>query len=145
MNQKIAIDVHMGHAVNNKDADDAVCLEFTDKLSGIQFMDISMSLAKFGELIANRGSVRLEATVRGLHNLGKKHISEQRVAHAPDMGYRTTSREQYSQWLLDNCQEEGWNISTYLGSQSSIGFADKDTGLVPLRYHVFKYVEPESV
>lgn len=43
-------------------------------------------------------------------------------------------------WIRDNCQEEGWNISSYLGSQDSIKHNYKD-GTETFNYHVFKYVD----
>jgi hypothetical protein len=141
MGKELDISVHIGHAMGGRDSE-SVRIEFEDKTSGIQFMEIRMGLEQFGALIASRGSVDLKATVRGLEYVGMKCVRENRTAHAPNLGY-PSARNEYAQWLLANCAEEGWTLSTYLGSQGSIGFADKETGLVRLSYYVFKYVPAE--
>lgn len=136
-------------------SDDGVELTVEDNTSGITFLTIKMTLEEYGNLISTTGQVRLEAELRGLENLGKNHEMQPRTAVVPkdvaDAAYALTHSEQapaLRKWMEANLQEEGWHISTYLGSRDSIkwggpiygkpeGLAEKPT---TVKYHVYRWV-----
>lgn len=127
-------------AVLSNHSDGYVLLEIEDAISGIQIIDIQMSYSDFGKFIKGCGSIRVEANVRGLDMLGKKLVREGRRVLCPLKPNWASKKTEFKEWLEANCQEEGWSLSTYLGSQNSITPA-RDSNGYWLEYSVFKYVE----
>ena len=108
-----------------------------DKASKIEFLDVRMSKEDFADCITGLAELEVKGAVRGLKNIGKTRIQESRQALFPGKSY---DKLMLSRWLMDEKQEEGWIISTYLGSQSSIT-QTKDGTLV--KYSATKYVTKE--
>lgn len=120
------------------DGKECMTITMVDDASKGQFLEVELSLEDFTRAISGQARIDCTFTVRGLAHVGKHRVCEDRRVAEPD-GY--LNREQLEQWLLDNCQEPGWYVDPYLGSQSSRFQAD---GVNMLRYRVFKYVEPED-
>ena len=119
----------------NSGSDDKVRISFVDVLSGIEFAEVTMEPAVFGRVITGLAFQEAELEVRGLENVGKQRVTEARRILCPLKSY---SRTVLQEWLKNNAQEEGWKLSTYLGSQNSITCTENGTWL---RYSVTKYEE----
>lgn len=115
-----------------------VSVTLTDDLSGISFFRGEMSLHNYAECITGLRHVEIDAEVRGLEYVGMKRVTENRTIECPLTTYKN---EVLSQWLLDNAQEEGWLVNSYLGGQGQVTHRDDKT---ILRYHVTKYIKPEE-
>lgn len=125
-----------GNISCNRASDDTVRIEIEDNLSQQRFLEIKLSLEDFALMITGLSGIDFQGEVRNLSAVGKKKISEKRSAVFP--GSSSTDRTELEQWLLDNKQEEGWSINTYLGSQRSVITVE---GKTTLNYSVYKYVE----
>ena len=112
-----------------------VGLRVVDSASHIAFLDVSMTLEAFAEIITGLSYVEAEAEFRGLDNVGKIKIVEKRRVTCP---LDTYDKIELSDWLDKNCQEEGWKLDTYLGSQGSV--VRTQDGETVLNYSVIKYV-----
>ncbi len=80
--------------------------------------------------------VECDGEVRNLERVGKKWVREERSVVYP---HRDTDKKVVTQWLIDNMQEEGWTLNTYLGSQSSFVY-NPNTGQYTINYSVEKWV-----
>lgn len=125
-----------GAVTISRNSNDEVNLRIHDAASGIEFIDIQLTLENYAMLITGLSRVEATGEVRGLDKVGKTRIIEQRSVVCPLGGY---DRKVFQQWLIDNCQEEGWELDSYLGSQTSMHLNDK--GERVLNYSVTKYVE----
>jgi len=116
-----------------------ISVKIEDHVSGIQFIEANFSLSSFMEALTGLGCVDGSMEVRGLEYVGLKRVSERRKIHCPLSQY--TERAKLETWLAENGQEEGWLVSTYLGSQQSISSSPE--GLI-LNYHVTKYIQTDT-
>lgn len=128
---------------SNKD-EDYVTLEFEEEVSGINFLNIQMSLKDFGDLLSGYGGVKLKAEIRNVENLGKTFKHEPRSVVLPKeesqrIGALKYDRKDgaYRHYLETHCQEEGWKLDTYLGSRESIVHTGGGT---MLNYRVYRWV-----
>lgn len=125
-------------------------IRIQDELSGIEFVDADMTIEEYGLLISGLASRPIEMEVRGLQNVGKKRIHEKRHASISEeflkangyarYGDHKTKTKTYEQYIDEHLQQEGWVVSSYLGSQGSVSHRD---GKVILNYSACKYVDPE--
>lgn len=138
---KQKVEIHVGRVSGSSQY---INLTLTDPISGVQFADLEIPFEKWGSLIGSGPMEKVDAELRGLQYVGKKRITEPRTASCPIDSYDKTVLEQ---WLKDNCQEDGWIVSTYLGSQGSVQrVSDRKTHKFErtvLRYNVTKYVDPD--
>lgn len=115
---------------------DCISIRVHDQASGIEFVDAVISHEEFARAL---GSLQyrpfIECEVLGLEYVGKKRVTEQRSIVCPLNSYK---REELSAWLAENADEDGWLVSTYLGSKGSVS---RDNGITTLNYSVTKYVE----
>lgn len=118
----------------SRSSDDKVRICFTDAASGIEFAEVAMELEAYAQAITGLAYVEGDLEVRGLEWVGKRRITERREVVCP---LKTYDIKKLSEWLRDNAQEDGWLVSSYLGSQSSIQHTGEGT---LLRYSVTKYV-----
>lgn len=125
-----------GSVTISRNSNDEVNLRIHDSASGIEFVDIQLTLENYAMLITGLSRVEATGEVRGLDKVGKTRIIEKRSVVCPLGGY---DKKVFQQWLIDNCQESGWELDSYLGSQSSMAVNDK--GERVLNYSVTKYVE----
>ena len=119
----------------SRDSSDHVNIRIVDNASRIQFVEVSLSVEQYGYLITGLSEQECEMQVRGLDKVGKHRVSESRTIFCPIRSY---NKETLVQWLVDNAQEEGWTLDTYLGSQSSI--KHREDGVM-LQYRVYKFVQ----
>lgn len=128
-----------GSVTISRNSNDEVNLRIHDGASGIEFVDIQLTLENYAMLITGLSRVEATGEVRGLDKVGKTRVIEKRSVVCPIGGY---DKKVFQQWMIDNCQEEGWELDSYLGSQSSMALNDK--GERVLNYSVTKYVGVES-
>jgi hypothetical protein len=119
--------------------DSSVRISVRDELSGIEFVEIELSVEAFGSAITGLSSVKGRMLVNGLKHVGKKHERTTAKIEIPKELY--SNRPKIKKWLEENAQREGWILSTYLGSQNSI-VADykEDKHYANISYH--RYVDP---
>ena len=110
-------------------------IRLRDEASCVNFLEMKLTGEQFAEAITGLNFSGVEMEVRGLENVGKERVREKRSVICPLTTYK---REQLHDWLLANCQEEGWFIDGYLNSQTSTKSVDGGT---LLNYAVYKYVE----
>lgn len=94
------------------------CEEFGMLVTGVSMTDIPC------EIDVDQGSI------------GKKRVDAPREVLCPINSYNTN---ELSDWLIENCQEEGWHINSYLGSKGSIDRAIGSVDATILRYTVYKF------
>lgn len=118
----------------SRGSDDKVRISFEDAASHIEFATVSLSPEAFGHAVTGLSMQEGELEVRGLEFVGRRRITERRQIVCPIKSY---DKSVLTAWLNENAQEEGWLLSTYLGSQSSVSHVEGGT---LLRYSVTKYV-----
>ena len=124
-----------GRITVTRNTRDIVTIRIKDDNSRQQITEVSMTLENFALLMTGLSEVECQhETTEDVSNIGKTKVIESRSIPAPFLGY---GKEKYGEWLENNGQEEGWEISSYLGSQRSIVFND---GNVTLNYNAYKYV-----
>jgi hypothetical protein len=112
-----------------------VGIEVKDVLSRTTFLELELTLEQFASVVTGMYISDVGGTVEGLQNVGKKRVREDRSV---TLDFSVYEREYLVKYLLENCQEDGWTIDTYLGSKDSIKHKDNKT---ILSYSVYKYVE----
>lgn len=117
----------------SRNSNDEVNIRVYDGASRVEFVDISMTLENYALLITGMSRVEAVGEVRGLEYVGKEKFTENRSVECP---LDTYDKAKLQQWLVDNCQEDGWELNTYLGSQGSIG---RKGGVRTLNYSVYRY------
>lgn len=115
--------------------DDVIRISFKDKSSRKTFVQVEMSLQGFSQAITGLSEIEAKAQVDGLDVVGKQKLIEKRSVVCPIGSY---DRCEMSAWLEENCQEPGWILDTYLGSQKSVTHKD---GKCTLNYSIFRYEE----
>jgi len=114
-----------------------ISIAIMDETSRIQFLDAEIELEAFAEVLTGLSYVPMKGELIGLEHIGKTRVAERREIVCPLKCY---DRDKLAAWLEDNAQEEGWIVSTYLGSQSSV--RRHESGGQTLRYSVTKYETP---
>lgn len=123
----------------SRDSSDAINISIVDELSRQRFVRVTMTPHEFAMAVTGLSSIEAQAEVVGLEYVGLRKIIEKRSAICP---LSFCDKRELADWLLANCQEEGWTINTYLGSQGSIGHNIE--GGRQLNYSVFRYTSDES-
>lgn len=118
----------------SRDNHDTVRISIVDDASGIEFVEAHMDCATFGMCITGMSYQEAKLEVRGLEWVGKKRVTENRSIVCPLETYKT---DELSAWLKENAKEDGWLVSTYLGTRGSVQRTEAGT---LLRYTVTKYV-----
>jgi hypothetical protein len=135
MSQKnINVSVTITRTTSNH-RDDVIRLRFKDKSSRKTFVEVEMSLRGFAEAVTGLSEIEATAQVDGLEIVGKEKVIESRSVVCPISSY---DRGELRAWLEENCQEPGWILDTYLGSQKSVTHHD---GKCILNYSVIRYEE----
>lgn len=119
------------------DGKECVRLQIWDNASKQHFVEVELTLDNFTRALT--GQARIECTFehRGLAHVGCERVVEPRTVELNStVGM---SRKDLEEWLRENCQEAGWYVDPYLGSQSSM---TRNDGKTQLHYRVFRYVEP---
>jgi len=118
-------------------SDDKICIEISDEASGITLVVAEIDPYDFAQLITGLHGVKAPCRVRGLDVVGKTKVRESRRVICPINSY---DRKFLESWLKDNCQEEGWILDKYLGSQNSTFSVADGTGL---NYAVYRYEDAQ--
>lgn len=128
-----------GNISITRSSNNMINVRLRDKVSRTEFVDVQMTLEDFALAVTGLAEVDAVGDVRGLDKVGKVRVLESRQTVYPGESYdQRTKQEAY---ILENCQEEGWEILPALRSQGSI---KKGTnGATLLNYSVVKYVEQE--
>ena len=119
MNKKEVVTI--GDIVLTRRSDHKYCLEFRDSKSVKGRFEIVLTAEQLAKMVTGAYAADVQATFRGVENIGKRRIRESRSIFCP-MPYSST--EEYETWLQENYQEAGWEVDSYLGSQSSRERAD---------------------
>lgn len=118
---------------NNRDE---VVLEIRDENSSTNIIRVTMTPAQLGLIVTGLSEVQCQMQVTDLENTGKHRVRERRSVECPLVDHYRT--EVLQQWLIENCQEPGWTLNTYLGGKNSVVHKD---GKTILNYSVTKYVD----
>lgn len=116
-------------------SDGLIIFSAKDDASLSEFFVAEMTPNNFAMMITGLSFVETPCEVRGLDIVGKTKIRESRTVVCPLKSY---DRKALEQWLIDNCQEDGWLLDKYLGSQTSTFSTEGGTGL---NYAVYRYQE----
>jgi hypothetical protein len=119
-------------------SDDKICIEVEDEASGVKFLVAEIEPYDFAQLITGLHGVKAQCHVKGLDFVGRKKVRE---ARSVICGIDSYNNDKLREWLLENCQEEGWIIDSYLGSQNSISRCHEGTRL---NYSVYRYQDFEK-
>ena len=110
-------------------------IRLEDSASSRKFVEVKLTAVQFAEAVTGLYVADVEMEVQNLDKVGKTRVIESRKVLCP---LDTHDKDVLAQWLLDNCQEEGWTVNTYLSSQSSVKSVD---GGKLLNYNVVKFVD----
>lgn len=108
-------------------------IRIRDQSSRQEFVDLGVSAEGFGLAVTGMSELECDAVVSGLGVVGMNKIKERRRIVCP---INTYDKNVLADWLKKNCQEDGWQLITYLGYQSSV--AHCPDGVV-LNYGVVRY------
>lgn len=118
----------------NKRQDGEFHLRIVDQISGIQVFSVLIPPEQIADLITGE-SIQMTGNFLGMDKVGKKCVSENREVICP---LDACSKDILSNWVKENCQEDGWQFS-YLVSLT------RDDGKNNLCYKVHKYVDTNPV
>lgn len=122
-------------------SDGNIILHVQDEDSRIEFLEVQIGAEEFGNAVTGLSNQECSFSLRGTDYVGKVVQTEERKIVCPLSVYR--ARQELEDWLELNAQEDGWLLSTYLGSQGSVRSNEKDGSI--LKYHVTRYVDkPEG-
>lgn len=147
MTQELDIEIRLSKCTSNRPPYDTMNITVEDKLSGIQFLEVELSIEQFGKLLSGGTFVDAKGEVRGLQNLGKKYEHKRGSVTMPDATYHalvkdtkfSDQKQILGDWLRANAAEEGWHINAYLGSQGSI-VNSYETKSHTLNFSYYRYV-----
>lgn len=115
-------------------------INIQDGNSRIRFLQATITAEDFASMMTGLSHVPIEVEYNNLANVGKLKVIEKRSAiYLGD----SDNRDKMVKWLENNCQEVGWNIDSYLGSQRSV-VTDNISGHTTLNYTVHKYVDEQQ-
>ena len=138
MNTKLPMALSISRP-QRSDGKRCINIEVMDEASRLRFLEIEIPLADMMAALTGLSHCSCVGDVRGLQWVGMHKVTESRSVICPLNSYK---REELREWLECNCQEEGWILNTYLGSQESISTNPEGNGQV-LRYSVTKYIAAE--
>lgn len=128
-----------GNISITRSSDNMINIRLRDKASRTEFVDVQMTLEDFASAVTGLAEVGVVGTVRGLEKVGKVRVLESRQTVYPGAIYDDRAKQE--SYIVDNCQEEGWELLPALRSQGSI--QKGTTGETLLKYSVVKYVDQE--
>lgn len=129
-----------GNISITRDSNNMINIRLRDKASRTEFVDVQMTLEDFASAVTGLAELNVVGTVRGLEQVGKVRVLESRQTIYPGNSYDDRAKQE--SYIVENCQEEGWELLPALRSQGSIQRGT--TGETLLNYSVVKYVEQEN-
>ena len=133
MNNKNQFDVSV---TCSRDSNDRFTMRVRDVGAVNAAIEITMTPQQFAYMISSM-VVDAKATIMRPELFGKVRISESREVECPISS--SAGRETLKQWLIDNRQENGWELDAYLGSQTSVKPTGSNSCI--LRYRVMRWKE----
>lgn len=127
-----------GNMLISRDNRNKISIQVQCQSSLAGFLEIELTTDQFAMLVTGCHQSDIPMTVRGLDVVGKTRVLEKRQVLCP---LKTYAKDELSKWLTLNCQEDGWKINAYLGSQSSTKHVDNG---VLLNYSICKWVDEED-
>lgn len=123
----------------SRNSDDIINLTIKDNISRLTFVELNLTLEQYALASTGLSYIECSGSIRQLDKVGKEKITEERsVVYPKGHSYDKTLLRG---WLIDNCQEKGWELDSYLGSKDSVTYPTKDGKQVTLiNYSVVKYV-----
>jgi len=128
-----------GNISITRGSNNMINIRIRDNDSRTEFVDVEMTLEDFASAVTGLAAVDVVGDVRGLDRVGKVKVLESRQTTYPGAIYDDRAKQE--SYIVENCQEEGWEVIPALRSQGS-----KKTdafGNTLLNYSVVKYVEQE--
>lgn len=120
----------------SRNSSEAINIHVEDDTSRIRFLELTMTLSDFAMALTGHGYMPASGEVHGLENVGKRR--ESRAASVVYPGSYNATRSEMAEWLEENCQEDGWLLDAYLGSQGSVTY---NKGVPTLHYRMIRYVD----
>ena len=124
----------IGALTISRDSRNTVRITIMDRASGTRFVELHMTPNDFAMALTGLSHVDGDLAVRGLDTVGKELVIEKRAIDCP---LDTFDKKELTDWLVQNAQEDGWIVDTYLDSQNSVG---RHNGRTILNYSVRKYI-----
>lgn len=121
-----------------RNSNDVVRITLTDAASRLRFVEVDMTPHDFAMALTGLSFVDAPARVSNLEHVGHQVVAESRSVLCPLKG---APKDQLKAWLVENFNEPGWILDTYLGSQNSITRVEDGT---ILRFPVRKYLPPTT-
>lgn len=127
------------------DEKEAICISLTDSSSGVEFVELEMTLSDFTKAITGQGFIPIDFDVRGLEFVGltketeKARITVKKI-ELIDKGYDINKRGFLEAYLTEHAKRDGWIVNAYLGSQDSVV---RETDHVTMNFSYNRYVKPE--
>ncbi len=123
----------------SRDSRGIINIRVDDKTSRITFVELEVSPENFANAVTGFSFQDCDGEVIGLEHIGKARVNEKRSVIYPKAEFDQRSMKRF---IEENCQEEGWIVSSHLGSRCSIEKNEKGQWI--LNYSVCKYVEAEE-
>lgn len=124
--------------VMSNQCDDYMEIVVEDDISGVEFLSIKLSMEQYGKAVAGSSYQDIEYEDHGMVNIGK--VKEREKAQVPIPKQLVFNRKCAEEYVVANCQREGWHLDSYLGSQRSFVDIGPDT-YANVSY--YRYVEPQ--
>lgn len=90
---------------------DRVTIRLVDEVSGISFVELSLSLAAFAAAITGLGDVHAEMELRGLDVVGMRHEAKTETVDLPDQFTRGEEFQAALRELVAPLEVDGWKAS----------------------------------
>ena len=123
----------------SRDSNDVMRIAITDSAAASKIVLLEISPHDFTMALTGLARVECDAELGPIDRLGKVKDSEDRRVVCPLDS--VNCRAVLAKWIIDNCQEAGWEIDAYLGTQKSVGY--RAEGGCYLNYRVVRWELPE--
>lgn len=119
---------------SNFDGTDVIRIVVRDEKSRVTFLELEIDPALFAMSLTGRSEQECNFELYKTEFVGKTKVTEKRQLTLPFNSY---DKEQIVSYMKENCQEEGWSVNYYIGSQNSVVYISNTT---VVNYHVYKYI-----
>lgn len=117
----------------SRTSNNEVRIELMDRNSRIRFVEMTLTLEDYANVITGLGAVEGDIKYRNLEDVGKQKVMEKR-----SMVLDTDNKDKIKKILLKNHEGDGWIVDTYLNSQKSVEYLS--SGSYKINYSVYKYI-----
>lgn len=123
----------------SRDSHGFINIRISDTRAVNAIIEVRLTLEQFAYLVTGM-TTEGQAVARHPERLGFVRETKLRSVSCP---LETYDKKELSQWLVDNCQESGWELDTYLGSQASVKYLPPGEGCI-LNYRIARWNKPGS-